>query len=87
MTRENPHAQDPSDETPGATAWRAFIARHAVGDVLRATVTKTLPFGSLVESEGVPGLLTGRADLAVGDRVEAHLGALDPDRRRFSMNR
>jgi len=58
-----------------------------VGDVLRATVTKTLPFGSLVESEGVPGLLTGRTDLSVGDRVEAHIGALDPDRRRFSMNR
>ena len=87
MTRENPHAQDPSDETPGGAAWRAFMARHAAGDVLRATVTKRLPFGSLVESEGVPGLLTGRTDLSVGDRVEAHIGALDPDRRRFSMNR
>jgi len=55
--------------------------------VVRATVTKSLPFGSLVKSEGVPGLLAGRTDLGVGDHVEAPIGALDPDRRRFSMNR
>ena len=86
MTRENPHAARPQPGQPDA-AWTAFVARHAVGDVIQATVTRTLPFGSLVESEGVPGLLIGRTDLAIGAGVEAPIGALDPDRHRFSMSR
>ncbi len=81
MTREHPHTLRPD------AAWTAFVAQHAVGDVIRATVTKTLPFGSLVESDGVPGLLIGRTDLAIGAGVEAPIGALDPDRHRFSMSR
>ena len=86
MTREDPHSARPHPGQPDA-AWTTFVARHAVGDVIRATVTKTLPFGSLVESAGVPGLLIGRTDLAIGAGVEAPIGALDPDRHRFSMGR
>jgi len=81
MTREDPHTLQPD------AAWTAFGARHAVGDVIQVTVTRSLPFGSLVEAEGVPGLLIGRTDLAIGAGVEAPIGALDPDRRRFSMSR
>jgi small subunit ribosomal protein S1 len=80
MTREDPHTLQPD------AAWTAFVARHAVGDVIQVTVTRSLPFGSLVEAEGVPGLLIG-PDLAIGAGVEAPIGALDPDRRRFSMSR
>ncbi len=87
MTREDPHTARPQPGQPDPSAWTTFFAQYAVGDVIRATVTKTLPFGSLVESAGVPGLLIGRTDLAVGAGVEAPIGALDPDRHRFSMGR
>lgn len=72
-------------ETPQPSAWTTFVATHAPGDAVRATVTKTLPFGVLVEIEGVPGLLKGAVELTVGDSVAGTVGALDPTRQRFSM--
>jgi len=75
MTRELSPAQ-----------WDAFVAAHSRGDVVSATVTRTLPFGCLVETvEGVPGLLRNAGTPAVGDRVEARIEAIDPAEHRISL--
>ena len=37
-------------------SWQDFLARHQVGDVIEGVVTKQVPFGSFVESEGFTGL-------------------------------
>ncbi len=37
-------------------SWQEFVARHQPGDVLDGVVTKQVPFGSFVESEGFTGL-------------------------------
>jgi len=53
--------------------------------VLRATVTKTVPFGALIEARDVPGLFTGTDKLYVGDSVHGRIGALDQAKQRFSL--
>lgn len=35
-------------------SWQEFLARHQPGDVIEGVVTKQVPFGSFVESEGWP---------------------------------
>jgi ribosomal protein S1 len=66
--------------------WEDFVAQHSRGDVVTATVTRTLPFGCLVETvEGVRGLLRKAGTPVVGDRVEARIEAIDPDERRVSL--
>ena len=42
-------------------SWQDFIARHPVGDVIEGVVTKQVPFGSFVESEGFTGLAHGQS--------------------------
>jgi len=37
-------------------SWQDFLARRRVGDVIEGVLTKELPFGSLVESDGFTGL-------------------------------
>jgi hypothetical protein len=34
-------------------SWHDFLAQHPVGDVIEGVVTKQVPFGSFVESEGL----------------------------------
>ncbi|MGI5152611.1 hypothetical protein ACQEVC_40605 [Plantactinospora sp. CA-294935] len=66
--------------------WDDFLGRHAVGDAVAVTVTRTLPFGALVETvEGVPGLLWKAGPVDVGTRLEARLDAIDPIQRRVSL--
>jgi len=68
------------------SAWDAFAARRVPGDVVAVTVTRSLPFGALVEtSEGVPGLLRGVPDLPVGHRIRARIEVLDPAEQRVSL--
>jgi ribosomal protein S1 len=55
------------------------------GDVLRATVNKTVQFGALIEAEGVPGVFTGTDKLWVGDSVQGRIGTLDQAKQRFSL--
>ena len=56
-----------------------------IGDVLRATVTKTVPFGALIDAEGVRGLFTGTDQLYDGDSVQGRIGPLDQAKQRFSL--
>ena len=37
-------------------SWQEFLARHQPGDVIEGVVTKQVPFGSFVESDGFTGL-------------------------------
>jgi ribosomal protein S1 len=54
------------------------------GDVLDAVVTKSLPFGALVETTaGVPGLVHGAAS-DVGTTVRVEVVGYDDVEKRFS---
>ena len=55
----------------------------AVGDIVTATVTKSLPFGVLVEYADVPGLAKG-VDRAPGDKLSLRVLEFDSTQRRFS---
>jgi hypothetical protein len=46
-------------------SWQEFVARHQPGDVIEGVVTKEMPFGSFVESEGFTGL-AGRISSTAG---------------------
>jgi ribosomal protein S1 len=65
-------------------SWQDFLARHQVGDVIEGIVTKQVPFGSFVESEGFTGLAP-RQDWAVGTHVRVKILAIDAELRRFSL--
>ena len=66
------------------TSWQEFLARHQVGDVIEGVVTKEMPFGSFVESEGFTGL-AHQESWPVGARVSVRILAIDPETRRFSL--
>ncbi|MFF2842779.1 hypothetical protein [Paenarthrobacter sp. NPDC057981] len=53
------------------------------GDVVTATVTKSLPFGVLVEYAEVPGLAKG-VDGAPGDKLSVRVLEFDSTQCRFS---
>lgn len=55
----------------------------AAGDVVIATVTKSLPFGVLVEYADVPGLVNG-VDRAPGESLSLRVLEFDSTQRRFS---
>ena len=75
MTREN--------MPPG---WDDFLAAYRVGDEVTVTVTKSLPFGYLVETtHPVPGLLKGILRPQVGEAVSATITAIDTERYRISL--
>ena len=65
-------------------SWQEFMARHQVGDVIDGVVTKQVPFGSFVESDGFTGLAHQQA-WPVNTRVSVKILAIDPDRQRFSL--
>jgi ribosomal protein S1 len=65
-------------------SWQDFLARHHVGDVIEGVVTKQLPFGSFVESEGFTGLAHEQS-WAVGSRVSVRILAIDAEKQRFSL--
>jgi ribosomal protein S1 len=65
-------------------SWQDFLARHPVGDLIEGVVTKQVPFGSFVESEGFTGLAHEQS-WPVGTRVSVRILAIDPDRQRFSV--
>jgi small subunit ribosomal protein S1 len=75
------------------SAWNDFAGLHGVGDVLNGRVTKVLPFGALVEVEGVSGLLRdssvwpARPQLAPaeGSTVQVRIDNIDADNRRVSL--
>jgi ribosomal protein S1 len=54
-----------------------------VGDVITATVTKSVPFGVLVEYAGVPGLVR-RMNSEPGSDVRVRVTAYDVDEHRFA---
>ncbi|NUR59806.1 MAG: S1 RNA-binding domain-containing protein [Catenulispora sp.] len=65
-------------------SWQQFLASHQVGDVIEGVVTKEVPFGSFVESDGFTGL-AHQQSWPVGTRVSVRILAIDPERQRFSL--
>jgi small subunit ribosomal protein S1 len=65
-------------------SWQEFLASHQVGDVIDGVVTKQLPFGSFVESEGFTGL-AHQQSWPVGARVSVRILAIDAENQRFSL--
>lgn len=65
-------------------SWQDFLAQHPVGDVIEGVVTKQMPFGSFVESDGFTGLAHEQS-WPVGTRVSVRILAIDPERQRFSL--
>jgi 2-polyprenyl-6-methoxyphenol hydroxylase-like FAD-dependent oxidoreductase len=66
-------------------AWDQFVAKHAVGDVVDATVTASLPIGVFVEVvAGVAGILVG-SQLPAGAQVRGRITTIDSANRRLSM--
>lgn len=65
-------------------SWQEFLARHRVGDVLEGVVTKQVPFGSFVESDGFTGL-AHQQSWPVGSRVSVKILAIDAENQRFSL--
>jgi len=65
-------------------SWQDFLARHQVGDVIHGVVTKQVPFGSFVESDGCTGL-AHQQSWPVGARVAVRILAIDPEKQRFSL--
>jgi ribosomal protein S1 len=71
--------------TSEPTPWDSFVAAYRVGDTVSVTVTRTLPFGCLIEATaGVPGLLKSTG-AQPGDRIQARIETIDPDRHRISV--
>jgi hypothetical protein len=82
MTRED------ASSRPSQSRWSTLAVKHsqsALPVIVRATATRTLPFGSLVELEGVPGLATGAGGAAVGEGLEGRIGDLDARKQWFSL--
>jgi small subunit ribosomal protein S1 len=65
-------------------SWQDFLARHQVGDVIEGVVTKQVPFGSFVESDGFTGL-AHQQSWPVGARVSVRILAIDSESHRFSL--
>ena len=65
-------------------SWQDFLARHQVGDVVEGVVTKQVPFGSFVESDGFTGL-AHQQSWPVGTRVSVKILAIDTPNQRFSL--
>jgi ribosomal protein S1 len=66
--------------------WNEFVRRRPVGETLRATVTKVLPFGALVEvSEGVHGLLVQERRPPVGATISVRVVEIDDVKQRVKF--
>lgn len=77
-----------SHKDPSEAAAR-FFADDRVGTVLEGTVTSVVHFGAFVElTPGVDGLLhetEWQQRPQLGDRVTIRVAAVDPERRRVSL--
>lgn len=58
----------------------------AAGDIIAATITKSLPFGVLVEYAGVAGLAKG-AEGEPGEQLNLRVIEFDAAENRFSAER
>jgi small subunit ribosomal protein S1 len=65
-------------------SWQDFLVRHRVGDVIEGVVTRQVPFGSFVESDGCTGLAY-QESWPVGTRVSVRILAIDAENQRFSL--
>ena len=65
-------------------SWQDFLARHQIGDTVEGVVTKQLPFGSFVESDGFTGL-AHQQSWSAGARVSVRILAIDTENQRFSL--
>lgn len=67
--------------------WSRFVTRRATGDVVEGLVTRALPFGTLVEIDGVSGLVPGPGPAEPGSRIPVRVTTIDVARRRFAAER
>lgn len=69
--------------------WNDFVARHASGGVIDATVVSVVPFGAFLDvGDGIHGLLHDSAwdsRPEPGSRVAVRILALDVENRRVSL--
>ena len=76
------HSVDPA-------VWDEFVARHASGGVIDATVVSVVPFGAFLDvGDGIHGLLhesSWGTRPEPGSRVAVRILALDVENRRMSL--
>jgi ribosomal protein S1 len=70
-------------------AWRAFVARHGIGDVVDGHVVSVVPFGAFIRvGDGVDGLapqsLWPRLP-AAGSTIPVRITMIDADNRRMAF--
>jgi small subunit ribosomal protein S1 len=69
--------------------WNDFVARHASGGVIDATVVSVVPFGAFLDvGDGIHGLLhesSWSSRPEPGARVAVRILALDVENRRMSL--
>ncbi|WP_174184290.1 S1 RNA-binding domain-containing protein [Nocardia barduliensis] len=76
-------------ETPHASGWPGFVAAHAQGAVLEATVVEIVPFGAFLEvAPGVHGLLhktEWSAEPQVGATLTVRILDIDTEKQRVAL--
>jgi ribosomal protein S1 len=67
-------------------AWKQFVARHGVGDVVDGQVTEVAPFGAFIRVEdGFDGLLVGEDRPEPGATVSVKIAEIDHAKRRMKF--
>ena len=77
------------DHSVDPAAWNEFVARHASGGAIDATVVSVLPFGAFLDvGGGIHGLLhvsSWDGQPEPGSHVPVRILALDVENRRMSL--
>ncbi|MGK8524860.1 S1 RNA-binding domain-containing protein [Nocardia asteroides] len=76
-------------ETPRQSGWPDFVAAHARGGVLEATVVELAPFGAFLEvAPGVHGLLhrtEWSSEPRIGTTLTVRILDIDTERQRVAL--
>ncbi|MGK8491553.1 S1 RNA-binding domain-containing protein [Nocardia asiatica] len=76
-------------ETPHSSGWPGFVAAHARGGVLEATVVEIVPFGAFLEvAPGVHGLLhktEWSTEPQIGATLTVRILEIDTERQRVAL--
>jgi small subunit ribosomal protein S1 len=66
--------------------WETKVKKHHVGDTVEGAVSKITSYGTIVDINGIEGLLKGAsADLKVGDQVSMKIENIDSASRRLDV--
>ncbi|MBF6166194.1 S1 RNA-binding domain-containing protein [Streptomyces gardneri] len=76
-------------ETPQQRGWPDFVAAHAQGGVLEATVVEIVPFGAFLEvAPGIHGLLhrtEWSTEPQIGATLTVRILDIDTERQRVAL--